>query len=432
MGTLPPLVEINSLSGRSRLPSLVELKEVLNMQYLVRCIEHMYFYSKVVSDVAEWSWNLLQSETRTHYPSENRRFLYGLGGNNGATIDSFRKRFYRAMYRLLLAGAVLARAYLAPSFQAEEEGRKGFLWRFSLEAWRFKHLEEVDSSEEGPLRPEDLAYLRQFPVYNYDVTDWSEIGQWRNQEYEACFGPFASWIIEDGRKRQLEDDFEHSQPDWAEARADVGAVRELMLLMVAYDYFCNNFVNTSRRDVHRAARLRRQGDRAVSIVRFGVFQVEEITMPAEIQDLTEGFLDAKFHPALKDSKGENIPIRFDVDSAFEGLRWKERYNPAIPRENLVAPPRLEFWHFALRHYLNLGFKAGTFREPRRSRDAHNTWRDEVGRGIIFINPNWAVVQKYEPGVVSWVYNGGQQPPLGGQQPPRRNNPFSRLLHFLHI
>ena len=46
-GTLPPLVAINSLSAKSKLPDLAELKEVLNMHYLVRCIEYMYFNSEL-------------------------------------------------------------------------------------------------------------------------------------------------------------------------------------------------------------------------------------------------------------------------------------------------------------------------------------------------------------------------------------------------
>ena len=81
-----------------------------------------------------------------------------------------------------------------------------------------------------------MAYIRQYPVYNFDVLDWSEIGQWRNQEYEACFGPFATWIIKDGRMREQNEprDPNDTEPAWAENRVDIGAVRELMLLLVAY------------------------------------------------------------------------------------------------------------------------------------------------------------------------------------------------------
>jgi hypothetical protein len=97
-------------------------------------------------------------------------------GAKNATVDSFRNGFYRAIYRLLLAGAVLARPYMAPLFQAREEGKEGFFGRYGLEDYTQKYWEKIDISEDGPPRPEDVAYIRQFPVYNYDVTDWSKIG----------------------------------------------------------------------------------------------------------------------------------------------------------------------------------------------------------------------------------------------------------------
>ena len=76
------------------------------------------------------------------------------------------------MYRLLLAGAVLARAYMAPLFRAREEGGKdGFFGRVGLEDYAHKYWDKIDPSEDGPPREEDIAYIRQFPVYNYDVID---------------------------------------------------------------------------------------------------------------------------------------------------------------------------------------------------------------------------------------------------------------------
>ena len=407
-GTLPPLVAMNSLSGNSKLPDLAELKEVFNMQYLVRCIEWMYFNSKELH-LGECEDNLFKHMKYGHYPAAQRRFPECLSedipGAKNATIDSFRDGFYRAMYRLLLAGAVLARAYMAPLFRAKEEGGKeGFFARNGLEDYVQKHWAEIDPSEDGPPRVEDIAYIRQFPVYNYDVTDWSEIGVWRNRQYETCFGPFASWIIEDGRKRQLKEpqDPNDTKPDWAENLGDIGAVRELMFLLVAYDHFSSKFSNVSWAKSGGAAYIKKQGNRTVSIVRFGVFQIEEVTMPAAFEDLTRGHLFVDYHPALEGSQGEDIPYQFDVWSATVGLldyRMRNRYKDN--RENPGPPAMLELWHFALRHYLNIGFRSKTFWMPRRPLYIQSTWWKEVGRGEIFISPNWAPVQKYKPGVVSW-------------------------------
>jgi hypothetical protein len=416
-GTLPPLVAINSLSAKSKLPDLTELKEVFNMQYLVRCIEWMYFNSEEYHAVEGSEHNLFLHMKYGTYPSARRRFPECLSedipGTKNATIDSFRDRFYRAMYRVLLAGAVLARAYMAPLFRAREEWKKRIFVCFGLEDYMHNHWEEtdphyIDGSEVYPPTEQDIAYIRQFPVYNYDVPDWSEIGVWRNQEYETCFGPFASWIIEDGRKRQKSEpqDPNDIEPDWAENPADVGAVRELMLLMVAYDHFNSKFENQTWKTRPGVAYMQKPGhllgNRTVSIVRLGIFQIEEVTVPAAFEDLKRGHLFADYHPALKGSEGEDIPWQFDIWTVVEGVLSQRMRNRSLTnRENPGPPAMLELWHFALRRYLNLEFRSGTFWMPKRPFYMQSLWWKEVGRGEVFINLNWAPVQKYKPGVISW-------------------------------
>lgn len=203
-GALPPaVVAINSLSGKSKLPDLAELKEVLNMQHLVRCIEYIFLNSKFHK---RYETNLFPYIRRDRNPAARQGFPYYLKENilgaENAKIDSFRDGFFRAMYRLLLAGAVLARPYMAPLFQAREEGnaRFFFIWADRHYYWS-EEMDQVDETDTSP-KEVDFDYVRQFPVYNFDVPDWSKIGQWRNREYETCFGPLASWIIEDGRMRE--------------------------------------------------------------------------------------------------------------------------------------------------------------------------------------------------------------------------------------
>jgi len=90
-GTLPPVVTIKSLSGYSKPPELAELKEVFNMQYLVRSIEHMYFNSKELR-LGDYEDNLFQNLSG-HYPAVQRRFPECLSedipGAKNATIDYF-------------------------------------------------------------------------------------------------------------------------------------------------------------------------------------------------------------------------------------------------------------------------------------------------------------------------------------------------------
>lgn len=411
-GTSPPRVaNIKSLSGYSKLPDLAELKEVFNMQHLVRCIEWMYFNSTEYHIGEMNQDNLFRYMKYGRYPAARRRFPACLGEDilevENATLESFQDRFYRAMYRILLAGAVHARVYMAPLFQAiEEGGRDTFFAQMGGPDcfYASKHWEKNIAVEERD-RPEDVAYVRSFPVYNYDVADWSDIGLWRNREYEECFGPFASWIVEDGKKRQLSQsaDRQGPMPDWAEAPSDVGAVRELMLLLVAYDHFNGKFSNN--REAHRGQLppyLKKRENRTVSIVRFGTFQLEQVTMPAAFEDLGTGHLHKDYHPALEGTPGEDFPIMFDVWWATMPLLDRMKRIPYNDdRENPGPPAMLELWHFALRRYLNLGFKRGMFWMPKMPMYERSIWWEEVGRGEIFVSPNWAPVIKYKPGVISW-------------------------------
>ena len=397
-GILPPaVVAMNSLSGNFKLPDLAELKEVLNMQHLVRCIEYIYFNARYYKG---YETNLFPHMSHAKYPAARRRFpdclKENIPGTKNSTIDSFRDSFFRAMYRLLLAGAVLARAYMAPVFQAREERNARFFRIWGHDHYWSEDMDQLDDPDYNP-NEADYAYLRQYPVYNFDVPDWSKIGQWRNREYETDFEPFASWIIKDGRVREQNEPRDPNDPDWAQNRVDIGAVRELMLILVAYDHFNDCFQDY---DGISPLYLQKAGNRTVSIVRFGFFKAEEITMPAAVEDLTDTALFAQYHPALEGTAGKDIKDQIDTFGVMWELQRRMRNNIPWHHEHQGPPATLELWQFALRHYLNLTFKPGTFWMPR---DCDCVWWREVGRGEIFINPNWNVVQKYKPGVITWDY-----------------------------
>jgi len=407
-GNLPPaIVEIKSLSGKAKLPDLAELKEVLNMQRLVQCIEYIYFNSEYdTQNVSNLFDNMAGHEHNmgnpSKYPAARRRFpdclQEGIPGAENATIDSFRDGFFRAMYRLLLASAVLARAYLAPVFQARKEGNARFYKVWGDNQWWSEEMDNLSFEDQDPQpREADLAYIRQYPVYNFDVLDSSEIGQWRNKEYETCFAPFATWLIEDGRQRKQKEpqDPNETTLDWAENRTDIGAVRELMLLLVAYEHFNHCFQSSSG---PLPLHMQKQANRTVSIVRFGIFQVEQVTIPAAIEDLTHAPLATKSHPTLEDTAGKDIQHQIDIEQIVFDMQTRTRTPIPFHYEHQGPPGTLELWRFALRHYLNLTFRSKTFWIPP---DCDCIWWREVGRGEIFLNPNWNVVQKYDPTVVSW-------------------------------
>lgn len=399
-----------SLSGKSKLPDLTELKEVLNMQRLVQCIEFIYFnaqydthiVSNLFSNMTGYEYNMGNPRK---YPAWKRRFpicLEEIPGAENATIESFRDSFFRTMYRLLLAGAVLARAYVGPVFQARQEGNARFYKVWGDDQWWSEELDNLSLEAQDPVpKDADMAYIRKYPVYNFDVIDSSEIGQWRDREYEACFGPFATWIVEDGRRtwQNTSDDMNEALPDWAEKRSDTGAVQELMLSLVAYEHFNHCFQsNLGRSGSSSSYQSPKQGSRTVSIVRFGVFQVEEVTFPTAIEELKDAPLLAQSHPALEDTAGEDLRCQIDIEQVIFDLDIRTRTPMPFHYEHRGPPGTLEFWRYALKHYLNLTFRRKTFWIPP---DCECIWWKEVGRGDIFLNPDWNVVQKYDPATVSW-------------------------------
>ncbi|KUJ07555.1 uncharacterized protein LY89DRAFT_742783 [Mollisia scopiformis] len=91
----------------------------------------------------------------------------------------------------------LAKLYNEPFFKAKEDGHDGFLGRCE----DVLRAEAAGSWTLGDMSDEDVLFLRQFAVNNFDMVDHCPTGKWRNDYYEAVFGPFASWLIGDGRSR---------------------------------------------------------------------------------------------------------------------------------------------------------------------------------------------------------------------------------------
>lgn len=363
-GSQATITSMHELSGLSQRPSIEELKEVLNMQHLVRCVEHMYWEGSID----------MESSFCVSLPADCREGGYDT--MDELELKNFRDGFYRAMYRMLLAGAVMAGAYQEPFTQAEKDGREGFLQR----------------NKTGDFDDEDLAFLRQFPVYNFDVLDTSTTGKWRNKSYNIAFGPFAEWLVEDGRARGVREN--------PESR---GAVRELMLLLVAHEHLLCKFNHKEyvpffgEEAVHEGYRTKIRGfegkPRHVSVVLYGDFQVRQVTMPASIEDSGSILLPTTIHPLLKAADKDQ---GLNIAKATQALETHTRGRMSDGDENPNPPAMFELWFFALRHYLNLGFSAGSFWIWREC-----TWWEEVCGGHVFVDPTWEIVQPYVEGEVSW-------------------------------
>ncbi|KAL2067658.1 hypothetical protein VTL71DRAFT_15754 [Oculimacula yallundae] len=379
----PPFTSMYALSGVVQKPTLEELEEVLNMQHLVRCIEYMYFNS--FEDCTTLFGGVM-------VPSEFRD--YRRDDEDEGQAEDRMNRFYRAMYQLFIAGAVLYRPYTEPFWEAKNLSNTAFI----------RHCRVLrDLHDPASFTDSDTELCRKFPVYNYDVDDDTEVGEWRENEYEDIFGPFTSWLVEEAYSRHPpERTLELNRPEVAyqnpeQTKAD-RAVQDLMCLLVGYEHMITKFTNGDEsygfgRYLYKTDSPGPQA-RKVTVILFGVFRVEEITMPSNIEDTESGLLPINIHPSLKDTDQEH----FDIPHILNHLDDASR-NPHIDTsggEHPYPPATFQLWFFALRRYLDLGFRHNAFWQWREC-----MWWEDVGGGRVFHDPSWAPVQPYEAGRVSW-------------------------------
>lgn len=315
------------------------MKTVFDFEHLVKCAERMMFDWNVKEQPGvDSQWGLIQL----------RKPLSDERGNFG-------ERLYRGIYNILLAGAICSRPYNAPFFLAEKEGRTDFLERCARRA---------------PLIGEDFEYLRHFPVYNFQFSDDSDTGRWRDTEYESLFGPLAEWLIEDGARRGLEEKllsftipietFEDGpEKDWENGGlfdgSQIGSIREIKILQGAYEHFHRKVSreNHARPEAPNWGKPTEdfRGQREVNAVVFGFFQLDEISMPWKIEDSEKGVLYAR------PLSGFPLPRVIDVHHVLDQVRrqaWFEQDNHSPP------PPQLQLFSFILRRFLGLKWQASAY------------------------------------------------------------------------
>ena len=88
------------------------------------------------------------------------------------------------------------------------------------------------------------------------------------------------------------------------------------------------------------------------------------------------------------SLGEDIPWQFDLRMLVAGrLNHEKGKGRMWDWENSGPLAMLELWHFALRHYLYLGFRSKTFWMPRMPTYTQSLSWKGVGTGKIFMSAN---------------------------------------------
>jgi hypothetical protein len=164
-GELPPdPFPLSTLSGAIRKPSLFEFQQVRDYEHLAKCAEEIYL------------------EDEEHLKDEIQRQPDGT-----ALWALWRERFHSSIYRVLLAGAVLYRAYQEPMYLAANWGLPNFLE---------KYVEELGSDDESsePVGVDELYYLTSFAPYN--LGDSGSV--------HGGFKSLAEFFVQQAKKRAYE------------------------------------------------------------------------------------------------------------------------------------------------------------------------------------------------------------------------------------
>lgn len=212
------------------------------------------------------------------------------------------------------------------------------------------------------LPPEGAQHLQQFTVYNTTTTD---------EEEQRVFGRFAEWFVEDG-KNLAEDNQCH--PKWHLDSSQVSAVWEVMSMLVAFWHFTDLVPQIadgdgqlghggSNPDDESLPRRQVGPTREVTVIIFGIFAIEDISMPAVVDDHDASTLELIANPAKVYQQSENAVldnqgtlINVDIRSIHSCIYCDSGF-PNHNDDHQMAPPdfklvkffegafRLAIWNF---------------------------------------------------------------------------------------
>lgn len=331
----------------------------------------------------------------------------------------FRTNFHRAMYRVLLSGAILYGAYNEPFDRAggvmrcDESSLQSATGACELdERGIVQFTYQICSS--------DVLYLEKFAVYNIYVEESGKVHQWKNEIYEDVFGPFARWMIDDGKLRGIQryqgrsDDDGGSQGEEEEevsyestfGPGDAASMEEIMLLIGAYEHLTSKIRNVdgSRRyDRHQCPPEELDEEnmpRKVVVIIFGVFAMEEICMPTDVDGTSEAFLIAcplwsrKSQQTTQTELSRhlyNMPQTVvDIPHIINRLQCFNR-KPNTHDGYPAPPPLYDFFVFAARRFLGRRFQP-IFFEQR----ADSWYIEQIEQGGVFVEAELPFIDYYYP------------------------------------
>jgi hypothetical protein len=244
----PDPFPITELSGTHQKPNIQELDGVLALRHIMHCVKH---------NIVRWEVERFTECGATEQElADDTAFMRSTNGKL-----QWDTNVYRALYRNVLIGAVLSRALVEPmvsSIETENPFAKSLVKR------------------EPQMERQHLHYLAGFPAYSRDP-----------EHYGQVLKPLADWMAREG---------------WARNQGDEAMVREMLHILAAYEHLKDKIVNgynhdargkreyLGRHDITRSTSagpyIYPSGQKKITVALFGIFQLEDISLPIEVMDTT--------------------------------------------------------------------------------------------------------------------------------------------------
>jgi hypothetical protein len=187
----------------------------------------------------------------------------------------------------------------------------------------------------------------------------------------------------------------------------VGSIKEIMLLIGAYEHLTSKIQNLEGNRRHPTYECSTQfsdivgSSRTVIVVLFGIFRLDEICMPSNIEETGRALLIARpvqqrpHEDELDADSVEAFSKIVDIQHVINELSCASRrpnFHDGFP----VPPPMYQFFVFAARRYLGLRFQPGFFERVKDS-----GYLEQIQWGYVFKETDWDTFpfREYDPSPV---------------------------------
>ncbi|KAF3938179.1 hypothetical protein ABW19_dt0201743 [Dactylella cylindrospora] len=345
-----PEIDLTNLGSRVRKPTFDELLKVQDLFLLISCAIDLG--GRMTPEFKTKYEHLKRLRSVIKYPrSHINNYLYVLfrsgwaveGNNSDFEIEEY--RIYSSLYRVFLAGAFLAPAYLEPFFTGDKRTH-GFFWHPNCRDGTFIYRPRIAGTYEE-------EFLKKYTPYNIKHAPDNDI--------RAVYGPLLDYLLESGRNRVLVDEYtlqrdgvDPEDPEIEPRYREQCALQQVLMLFVAQEILRRLFAHVDSKENRVANRIslpeelysdfikregRFQSYRTMKLIFYGFYELEELSFPGSVSKvgsdtwlLAEGTIEESAH----DCKHRLV---MDMPGILSSLDW-ERYLPW---------PEIDFFVWALRH-----------------------------------------------------------------------------------